>query len=99
MTKTDSNSYDFIINEDDEIMLLLYARDSKPQDPLIEVDSDNKSATLYRSKNDGVLIEDISDEILDILCETDKLLICELSNNENNDDTQIVNAYEAKVSY
>lgn len=98
MTKDNSNFYDFIISEDDEIMLLLYARDSKPQNPRIEVNLDNKSATLYRSENDGVSIEDISDEILDILYETDKLLICELSNTDNEDDTQIVNAYEAEVS-
>ena len=98
MTKNNSNFYDFIINEDDEIMLLLYAKDTKPEQPHIDIDAQNKQAFLYRSKNDGVLIEDISDEILDILYEADKLLICELSNEDNEEDIKIINAYEAEIS-
>lgn len=97
MTNTYTDIYDFIINDDDEVMLLLYARDSKPQDPLFDIDATNKKAVLYRSQDNGVNIDDLPDEILDILYGMDKLLICELSNEENDDDTQIVNAYEAEI--
>ena len=82
-----SDIYDFIINEDDEIMLLLYARASKPQNPSFEIDKDGKQAVLYRSKDDGITINDISDEVLDILYDMDKLLVCELSEEENEDET------------
>ena len=99
MTQNNTNFYDFIINEDDEIMLLLYARDTKPENPHISIDEDNKQAYLYRSKNEGVLIDDISDEILNILSSSDSLLICELSNDKNEDDVKIINAYEAKISF
>ena len=99
MTQDNSNFYDFIINEDDEIMLLLYAKDSSPESPYINIDKDNKQAFLYRSENEGICIEDISDEILDILSTSDKLLICELSNEENEDDVKIINAYEAEISH
>ena len=98
MTENNSNFYDFIINEDDEIMLLLYAKDTKPENPHIDIDIKNNQAFLYRSKNEGILIEDISDEILDILHDSDKLLICELSDEDNEEDIKIINAYEAEIS-
>ena len=38
-------------------------------------------------------------EAFDSLKEADKLLICELSIEENEKDTQIVYAYEAEITY
>lgn len=95
MTENKFNTYDFIINEDDEIMLLTYAQDSTIEAPHLDIDTQNNQAILYRSENDGITMDDLSDDILDLLYDTDKILVCELSKEEKEDDTQIVNAYEA----
>ena len=99
MTEHNFNTYDFIVNEDDEIMLLIYARQTVPQTPVLELNLDEQTAFLYRSENDGIALSDISEDILDSLCDYDKILVCELSQEENDDDTEIVNVYEATIRY
>ena len=97
MTENNFNTYDFIVNEDDEVMLLIYAKDGTPKKPHIDINVQNKQAILYRSENNGLSIEDISDDILFLLRDIDKILVCELSAEENEDDIQITNVYEATI--
>ena len=98
MTDENLNTYDFLINDEDEAMLLLYARNGEPQDAAIEIDYDNKAAILHRRPDDRIDLEGISDEVLDSLKDADKLLICELSVEEDEKDTNIVYAYEADIN-
>ena len=90
-------TFDFIINEEDEVMLLLYEQDSEPQNPRIEIDLNEKSAVLIRNENGEIFLDGISDEVIDSLQDEDKLMVCELSKEENEDDTKIVYAYEADI--
>ena len=98
MEDKDFDTFDFLINDEDEVMLLLYQREGEPSSPHIELDVEEKSALLYRNENDNILLSDISPEVFDSLQDADKLLVCELSRDENEDDTQIVHAYEAEIS-
>lgn len=91
------NTYDFIVNEEDEVMLLLHAQDSEPQNPRFEIDMNEKSAVLVRNDNDEILLEGLDDNILDSLQDEDKLLVCELKVGETDEDSQIVYAYEAEI--
>lgn len=97
MDETELNSYDFVVNDEDEVMLLLHAQDSEPHASRFEIDMDEKSAILVRNENDEILLEGIDDNILDSLQDEDKLLVCELRVGETDDDTQIVYAYEADI--
>ena len=97
MDTKDFETFDFLINDEDEVMLLLYQREGAPSNPHIELDSDEKSALLYRNDNDTLLLNDISTEVFDSLMDADKLLVCELSREEKDDDAQIVHAYEAEI--
>ncbi len=91
------DAFDFIINEEDEVMLLLYAREGEPKDAVIEISAENHSAVLYRNDNDGIIIDKIPDDAFDSLQDADSLLICELKPTEKEEDTEIVNAYEADI--
>ena len=91
------NSYDFIINDEDEVMLLLYARSGAPKNAVIAIDRGERKAVLHRNEQDNLVMEDIEAEVLDSLEDADTLLVCELSNEENDADTKIVNAYEADI--
>ena len=44
------------------------------------------------------MLSDIPEDVFDSLDDADKLMVCELSAEENEEDTQIVYAYEAEIS-
>ena len=91
-------TYDFVVNDEDEVMLLLYAGETAPAtETRIALDAENHSAELFRNEDESIVLEAIPDEIFDSLIDADKLLVCELSNTENADDSRIVYAYEADI--
>ena len=98
MNMEEFQTFDFLINEEDEVMLLLYAQETEPDNPRIELIPAENSAILYRSETDEIQLNDIPDEVFDSLAETDKLMVCELSAEEKEEDTKIVYAYEAEIS-
>lgn len=93
-------TFDFLVNDEDEVMLLLYEREGEPSStPNIEFDVASKSALLFRSDNDVIELEDIPDNIFDSIQDADKLLVCELSKEQDEDgDNAIRYAYEADIS-
>ena len=92
------NNFDFIINDEDEVMLLIYARESAPQNAVIDINSSDKTAILHRNNKDSITLQDIPEDVIDSLQDADTLLVCELSVEENEEDTKIVNAYEADIN-
>lgn len=99
MTET-FDTFDFLINEEDEVMLLLYERDNEPcATPHIEFNIEDKSALLYRNNDDILDLKDIDPSIFDSIQDADKLLICELSREEDSEgDNAVIRAYEADIS-
>ena len=79
MAGEDFETYDFLINDEDEAMLLLYVREGEPENATINLDIDNKSAVLNRNAGDKIELQNIPDEIIDSMEDADKLLVCELS--------------------
>lgn len=94
------DTFDFLINDEDEVMLLLYEREGEPSaTPRIEFDAEEKAALLYRNNNDIIELSDIEAQVFDSLQDADKLLVCELSREEDADgDNAIRYAYEADVN-
>jgi hypothetical protein len=90
-------TYDFIVNDDNEVMLLLYAGTTKPEDARLTLNAEEHSAELARNKNETVVLEEIPDSVFDNLLEADTLLVCELTDTEKEDDSEIVYAYEAEI--
>ena len=91
-------TFDFLINDEDEVMLLLYEQEGDPENAAIELNEEEKSAVLYRNKNDEIMLTDIPENVFDSLQDADKLMVCELSVEEKEEDTKIVYAYEAEIS-
>ena len=63
----------------------------------IVLDVENNSAELFRNENESIVLDGVPDNIFDSLADADKLLVCELSNTENEEDSKIVYAYEADI--
>ena len=98
MTGEEFETYDFLINDEDEAMLLLYVREGKPPNASIEIDQEARSAVLHRRPGDDIFLDGIPEDVLDSLADADKLLVCELSIEDDEKDTQIVYAYEAEIN-
>lgn len=98
MVGTELETYDFLVNDEDEAMLLLYVREGEPANATIELDVENKTAILHRNENDHLTLANISDDVLDSMQDADKLMVCELSYEEDEQDTQIIFAYEAEIT-
>lgn len=98
MAEKEYETYDFLINDEDEAMLLLYVREGEPNNPTINLDTDNKAAILNRNSEDKVTLNDIPEDVLDSMQDSDKLLVCELSIEDDEKETQIVYAYEAEIT-
>lgn len=97
MDENELNTFDFVTNEEDEVMLLLHAQESEPKDARIEIDINDKSAVLIRNEKDEILLEGIPEDVLDSLQDADTLMVCELKVGETDEDTQIIHAYEAEI--
>ncbi len=98
MNNSEFETFDFLINDEDEVMLLLYQREGEPEHAQIELDRDNRIAVLYRNQSDSIALRDVSDEVFDSLQDADNLLVCELSKESDEDETKIVYAYEAEIN-
>ena len=90
--------FDFLINDEDEVMLLLYEREGEPENPRIELNAEENAALLVRNETDSLLLKDVSADVFDSLQDADTLMVCELSRTENEKETEIVHAYEAEIS-
>ena len=94
---TESAMYDFVVNDEDEVMLLLYASNTEPQNARFVLNVEDNKAELYRNENECIVLESIPDDIFDSLADADKLLVCEISDTEKEEDSEIVFAYEADI--
>jgi hypothetical protein len=93
------DTFDFLINEEDEVMLLLYARDGEPNNPSVEVDKEEGLVILYRNDDDHLELRDVAADVFDSLQDADKLMVCELSKDSADEEAQIIRAYEADIEY
>ena len=93
----ESAMYDFVVNDEDEVMLLLYASNTEPQNARFVLNVEDNKAELYRNENECIVLESIPDDIFDSLADADKLLVCEISDTEKEEDSEIVFAYEADI--
>ncbi len=93
----DINTFDFLISEENEVMLILYARDIAPEDPIVHLNPENNTIELYRMKNDAFTLEKVDNEVFELLKNEKNLLVCEILPTENPDETEIVYTYEAII--
>lgn len=93
----DMSMYDFVVNDEDEVMLLLYAGETEPKNARIVLKEDENKAEFFRNPNECIVLEEVPADIFDSLTENDKLLVCEIDNTEKDEDSRIVFAYEADI--
>lgn len=94
---TNNDTYDFIISDENEVMLMLYSRDSIPENPSVRLDAENHVIELYRNLDDALTLQYVDSDVFANLAEEDNLLVCEIRPTDDPDETEIVYAYEAPI--
>lgn len=92
-----NTTYDFVINDEDEVMLLLYAGDTEPSEARIVLNVEDNSAELIRNASESIVLEGVPENIFDSLADADKLLVCEITDTKKDEESKIVYAYEADI--
>ena len=93
----DFNTFDFMVTDENDVMLLLYARETAPENPTVLLNSDEHSIILTRNQEDVLTLENVEDEIFDNLQDDSTLLVCEIEPSDNEEDAEIVYTYEAEI--
>lgn len=97
MADEDLNTFDFVVNDANELMLLIHAQDTEAKNARLELNVDENSALLVRNEESELLLEGLPEDIVDSLLDADALMVCEIRVGETDEDSEIVNAYEADV--
>jgi len=92
-----NDTYDFIISDENEVMLILYSRESAPENPAVRLDAENHLVELYRNSEDAVSLQYVDSDVFTNLAEESELLVCEIQPTEDPDETEIVYAYHAAI--
>lgn len=92
-----NSTYDFIISDENEVMLILYSRDSAPENPAVSLDPENHIIELYRNNNDAVFLQYVDSDVFTNLAEESELLVCEIQPTDDPDETEIVYTYHAAI--
>lgn len=96
----DLNIFDFMITDLGEVMLVLYARDTPPhENPGVILDPEEHAIELFRTDNEAMTLEQVSDDVFKNLENEQTLLVCEINPNDadNPEEAEIVYAYEAEI--
>ena len=96
MTDT-NNTFDFLISDEDEVMLILNARKTNPQNPAVRLRAEEQIVELYRSPQEPYTLSGVDSDVFRLLKDEETLLICEVSPTDDPDETEIVYAYEAPI--
>lgn len=94
------DSYEILENENNEIMILLYAGQTEPANSTYRINEYARHIVIKRNSKDTLYIEQLSDEYINKIKKLDTLYVCELKYNENqkeDEETDIVYAYASAL--
>ena len=93
----DFDGFEFIITEEDDIMLIIYARSTNPENPEVELNKEQKRVILRRNSTDVVTLEGVEDKIIENLSEEKALLIAEVVPTDNPLEHEVKQVYNAVI--
>ena len=96
----DLNTFDFMITDEGDVMLVMFARDIEPhENPAVILYPEDHVIEFYRSDTEAMTLEEVDDDVFKNLENEPTLLVCEINpdDSENPEEAEIVYAYEAEI--
>lgn len=98
MKKRPQDTYELLENDNNEIMVLLYAVDSTPYDPYFTINERRSCLIIHRNPNDNVFAMGLAPETINKLKKLDVIYVCELNYTTNEEEeNKIIHAYKAPL--
>ena len=90
--------YELVENEKGEIMVLIYAKKTAPQNATFYLDTQTRVLRLNRSKEESLYISGLQPDAIKKLNGIKKLYVCEIKYTESTkEESEIVHAYAATL--
>jgi len=93
----DMNTFEFLITEEDDVALLLYAREGKADRALVRLFRNEQKVEFYRNEEDELTLENVDDNVFVSLAGKKQLLVCEVLPAENDDELEIIDSYMSEI--
>lgn len=90
------NLYELMENDKGEMMALIFADDTAPQNPVFYLNETEKFIELHRTKDNIVYIEDLEPETVEKVKKITKLYVCEMEYNKEGEN-KIAYLYAAEL--
>ncbi|MCQ2735069.1 MAG: hypothetical protein MJ212_03875 [Alphaproteobacteria bacterium] len=97
----DVDTFDFIITDHGDVMLIIYARETEPHPrPVVRLNPSEHLIEFYRTDTESMTLENVSDDVFKNLDDKDSLLVCEINpkDSDNQEEAEIVYTYEAEFA-
>jgi hypothetical protein len=95
---TMENIFQFMLSEEGEPALFIYARESQPNEPLLHLMPKEHKANLYRNGQDIITLNLDDAKIIENLKNKQKLLVCEVLPAENANEVEIIKTYLVDIT-
>ena len=92
------NIFQFMLSEDNEPALFIYARESQPNEPILHLMPKEHKANLYRNAQDIITLNLDDVKIIENLKNKKKLLVCEVMPAENANEVEIIKTYLVDIT-
>lgn len=93
----DKNVFDFLVSDDNEVLLIIHSRENEPEEPAIVLMPENSSVEFFRDGSTQLTLQNVKAEVFDALKDKTDIMVCEIESTENPDETEIVYHYHAEI--
>ncbi len=93
----DMNTFQFLITDEKDVALLIYAREGRAERPLVRLFRNEQKVEIYRNEEDELTLEQVDDSVFVNLNGKNNLLICEVLPAENEGEIEVIDSYRADI--
>jgi hypothetical protein len=94
----DMNMFQFLVSDENEVVLLLYAREGHADRPLARLFRNEQKIEIYRSGDDELTLEQVDDNIFVLLNGKHNFMVCEVLPAENEGEVEIIDSYFIEIT-
>lgn len=89
--------YEFVVTEQDQVLLVLHAYQNDPVDPYIVPVEKSQKMAFQRDSAHVLQMNDVDQRIFELLEQERELLVCEIKPTENPEENEVVYTYFAEI--